>query len=48
MHISLNYNIACQHLEDAYANTKIALVRVPKTSVVDEVVWHYLSKLIWL
>jgi hypothetical protein len=44
--ISLNYNIACQHLEDAYTNTKIALAYVPKTSVAGEVVGHYLSKLL--
>jgi hypothetical protein len=41
-----DYNIACQHLQDAYTNTKIVLAYVPKTLIGVEVVGQYLSKLI--
>jgi len=44
--LSLNYNIACHHLEDAYTNTKITSVYVPKNSVEGELLGYYLAKLL--
>jgi hypothetical protein len=44
--ISLNDNIACQHIEYVFTNKKIALACVPKSHVVGEVVGHYLLTLL--